>query len=77
MKYISLFLVILMCFSFVGCATAVPVPQNATPEQIDQINAENIEAIAKNTATLNGITIASIIISFITGLIAGIAGGSS
>jgi len=65
-----------MCFSFAGCATATPVPPNATPEQVEQINAQNLEAIAKNTATLNGIAIASIIISFLGGLISGLATGA-
>jgi len=73
MKYFSLFLVILMCFSSAGCMSATPVPPNATPEQIEQINAKNLEATAKNTATLNGITITSLLISFVTGLISGIA----
>ena len=76
MKYISLFLAILMCFSFAGCATAVPVPPNATPEQIEQINAQNLEATAKNTATLTGITIVSAILSVVGALISGITAAS-
>ena len=73
MKYISLFLVILMCFSFFGCATATPVPQNAAPEQIEQINAQNLEAIAKNTATLNGIVLGTIALGILGMLLSGVA----
>ena len=77
MKYISLFLVILMCFSFSGCATATPVPLNAAPEQIEQINAQNLAAIAKNTATLNGIVLATIAVAILGTLISGVVIGSA
>jgi len=77
MKYVFLFLAILMCFSSVGCASATPVPPNATPEQIEQINAKNLEATAQNTATLNGITITSLIISGVSILISVISAGVS
>ena len=77
MKYVFLFLAILMCFSSVGCASATPVPPNATPEQIEQINAKNLEATAKNTATLTGITITSIVANFVILLIQGIAANTA
>jgi len=70
MRYVFFILAAIFCLSvFSGCATATPVPNNATPEQIEHINAQNLEAIATNTATLSGFTIASIIISFLVSLI--------
>jgi len=52
--------------TFGGCATASQVPPDATPEQIEQVNAKNLEAIARNSALQTGITAGSGVISFLT-----------
>jgi hypothetical protein len=62
--------IIMISVVLIGCATATPVPQNATPEQIAQINAENIAATATNTSTLAIIQIVSLIVGFLSGLLA-------
>ena len=66
MRIVALILAVFMCFS---CATATPVHENATPEEIEQINARNLEAIAKNHSTITGIMIVSFLLSIITGIV--------
>jgi hypothetical protein len=44
----------------ISCVTATPIPPDATPEQIDAINAVNIAATATNTSTLAGFQIAAV-----------------
>lgn len=63
-------LIVLLILSTFSCATAIAVPRNATPEQIEEINAQNLNAIATNTSTLAAIQLASLITGFIVGLMA-------
>jgi tetrahydromethanopterin S-methyltransferase subunit C len=71
-KYFTIIVAVgVLCLLFISCATAKPVPFNATQEQLAQINAENIAATATNTSTLAIIQIASLIISFVGGLFVG------
>jgi hypothetical protein len=51
--------------------TASNVPDNATPEEIELANAKNLEAIAANTATLTGITIITLIVGIVSGIVSG------
>ena len=60
-------LLVLLVFS--SCATATAVPRNATPEQIAETNALNLEATAKNTSTLAAIQLISVISGFFIGLL--------
>ena len=55
MKYIWLLFTFIICLSFINCAIATKVPNNATTEQIEQINAKNLVVIAKNTTTIIGL----------------------
>lgn len=64
---ISILLLIVM-FLFSSCATSTSVPPNATPEQLEQINAQNLEAVAKNTSTLAGLQLASLVAGFLIAL---------
>ncbi len=68
LKISVLLLVILFVFS--SCASMTPIPPNATEQQISDINAMNIAATAKNTSTLAGIQIASIVSGLLLGLFA-------
>ena len=62
------FLIILLIL-LSSCATATPVPYDATGEQLDRINAMNVEATAKNTSILAGIQVAAVISGFVLGLL--------
>ncbi|MDR0456322.1 MAG: hypothetical protein LBH20_06535 [Treponema sp.] len=53
----------------IGCASATQIPPNATPEQIEQINAQNNAATATNTATLAGFTIIAVILNILSSII--------
>jgi hypothetical protein len=66
---ISLLLLIVF-FIFGSCATATSVPRNATEAQLAEVNALNLEATAKNTSTLAGFQIVSVISGFLIGLLA-------
>lgn len=66
-KMIFLFLIVI--FVFGSCATSTAVPRNATQEQLEETNALNLEAVAKNTAVLAGFQIASAIAGFLVGLL--------
>ncbi len=55
-------LLVLVLFAASSCATASSVPYNATPEQIDAVNAKNLEAIAKNTSILAGFQLGAVFV---------------
>lgn len=70
-------MVVVLCFT--SCATAKEIPLGATGEQITQINAHNLAALAKNSTTQTGLTLATIVLGFVSamyslGSIAGFGG---
>lgn len=52
-----------------SCATATAVPPNATAEQLEQVNAKNLEAVARNSSVTLGIQLTSIALSILSVLI--------
>jgi Na+-transporting methylmalonyl-CoA/oxaloacetate decarboxylase gamma subunit len=63
---LAVLLITIIATLFIGCATATQVPPGATPEQIEQINAQNNAATATNTSTMAAVTLVSIILSLLS-----------
>ena len=70
-RRISNLIILLLAVVIVAssCVSATEIPINASSEQIERINAQNLVATAKNTATLTGVTLASVALAVVSSLI--------